>query len=192
MRESRVSNGNGQDGARGSMQAAVAVSAASQIADPILARLYAYWDGKRGRRRYPGRSDLDPVDIPILLSNVFLVAVRRHPFELVFRLAGTVLTECYGGEITGLRLVGLVSSGASELQRQAARTVRTGRPVLLSGPLRTQAEAYRAADHLLLPLGESPDRVDMLIGGAIFRTYPVGARPDRGCAGSRLAEIDTV
>ena len=159
-------------------QTVLDVASASQIADPMLSRLYAYWNGKRGGKPFPGRSDLDPVDIPLLLPSVFLVAVHHDPFDLVFRLAGTVLTICYGGELTGRSLIELPSTGASYLFREAARTVHAGHPVLLSGPVTTLAETYRRADHLLLPLGESPDRVDMLVCGAIFRAYPVGERPD--------------
>ena len=179
MQETAVTNDH--DGHRRSelQQTAADVTVFSQITDPILSLLYAYWDGKRGDRRFPGRSDLDPVDIPILLPSVFLVAVRRDPFDLVFRLAGTVLTGCYGSAMTGERLIDLPGSATTQLYQQAARAVRSGRPVLLSGPLRTRADAFQRADHLLLPLGESPGRVDMLIGGAIFRSYPIGERPER-------------
>ncbi len=163
-------------------QTASDVTAFSQISEPMLSLLYAYWDDKRGDRRCPGRSDLDPVDIPILLPSVFLVAVHRDPFDLVFRLAGTVLTGCYGSAMTGERLIDLPGSATTQLYHQAARAVRSGRPVLLSGPLQTRADAFQRADHLLLPLGESPGRVDMLIGGAIFRSYPIGERPERQLA----------
>lgn len=196
MREPTAAIEAVRNGGQESAQIAQAIEAAGQISDPMLSRLYAYWDAKRGDRQFPGRSDLDPLDIPTLLSSIFLVAVRRTPFDLVFRLAGTVLTDCYGGGVTGTRLSDVASTGASELYREAARTVRDGGPVLMSGPLRTRADAYRRADHLLLPLGDSPNRVDMLIGAAIFRTYPVGQRPERRSGasawGSRLGAVDRV
>jgi hypothetical protein len=179
MREFGISIGKARPSESRSEQTVTAVEAASQIADPMLSRLYAYWDARRGDRRFPGRSDIDPLDIPTLLSSVFLVTVRRDPFDLVFRLAGTVITDCYGGGVTGTRLSELASTGASDLYREAARTVRCGGPAILSGPLNTRADAYGRVDHLLLPLGESPDQVDMLIGGAIFRNYPIGERPYR-------------
>ncbi len=159
-------------------QLATDISGCNQISEPMLALLYAYWDSKRSDRRFPGRSDLDPVDIPSLLPSIYLVEVRRDPFDLVFRLAGGVLTGCYGCGMAGGRLLDLPGSATQELYEQAARAARSGRPVLLSGPLRTAVDAFQRADHLLLPLGESPNRVDMLIGGAIFRAYPIGERPD--------------
>ncbi len=196
MRESRAAIGAAQFSGCESTQKALAIEAAGQIANPTLSRLYAYWDAKRGDRRFPGRSDLDPLDIPTLLSSIFLVAVRRSPFDLVFRLAGTVLTDCYGGAVTGTRLSEVASTGATDLHREAARTVEGGGPVLISGPLRTRADDYRRADHLLLPLGESPHQVDMLIGAAIFRTYPVGERPGRSpdtpTWETRIRAVDTM
>ncbi len=178
MRESRATKDLERHGRSGPAQRATDVTAFSQISEPMLSLLYAYWDGKRGERRFPGRSDLDPVDIPSLLASTFLVGVRRDPFDLVFRLAGSVLTACYGCAMTGDRLIELPGSATAELYEQAARAVRSGRPVLVSGPLRTPVDSFQRADHLLLPLGESRNRVDMLIGAAIFRAYPIGERPE--------------
>lgn len=157
-------------------QTVVAVTAASQVADPILSRLYAYWDGKRGDRICPSRCEVDPVDIPRLLPNVFLVSVRSHPFDLIFRLAGTAVTDCNGGSMSGMRMLDLPSTVAGELYRQSARTVRSGSPILVSGPVRTRADAYRRADHLILPLGSTPGVIDMLIGAAVFLTHTIEER----------------
>lgn len=196
MSEPTVALNARRTGAPETTQIARPIEAAGQISDPMLSRLYAYWDAKRGDRRFPGRSDLDPLDIPTLLSSIFLVAVHRTPFDLVFRLAGTVLTDCYGGGVTGTRLSDVASTGASDLFREAARTAQDVGPILITGPLRTRADAYRRAEHLLLPLGESPDQVDMLIGAAIFRSYPVGERPDRlpgtPAWSARLRAVDAV
>ncbi len=187
MRESTVQTDDRRTDGPEPGQTVLDVAAASQIVDPMLSRLYAYWNHKRGGKPFPGRSDLDPVDIPLLLPSIFLVAVHHEPFDLVFRLAGTVLTGCYGGELTGRSLIELPSTGVSDLFREAARTVHAGHPVLLSGPVTTLSESYRRTDHLLLPLGECPDRVDMLVGGAIFRAYPVGERPDHARGRSTIA-----
>jgi len=40
-----------------------------QIRHPDLQRLYDYWDSRRGGRRYPARSDLDPVEFGFALGN---------------------------------------------------------------------------------------------------------------------------
>lgn len=178
MQEMRARNDRDRCGRADMAQLATDITAFDQISEPMLSLLHAYWDSKRGDRRFPGRSDLDPVDIPSLLPSIFLIEVHRDPFDFIFRLAGGVLTGCYGCGMAGGRLGDLPGSATQELQEQAARAARSGRPVLLSGPLRTSVDSFQRADHLLLPLGESPSRVDMLIGGAIFRAYPAGERPD--------------
>jgi len=196
MREIAVVGGAGQDPGREPEQTAVAVTAASEIADPILSRLYAYWDGKRGDRKCPLRCELDPVDIPRLLPNVFLVSVRSLPFDLVFRLAGTAITDCNGGNITGMRMLEMPSTVAGDLYRQSARAARSGCPVLVSGPARTRADAYRRVDHLILPLGSTPGVIDMLIGAAVFQSYRVGEGPERGSGrpgrGPHIRAVDRV
>ena len=42
---------------------------------PRLQRLYEYWRSKVRDRRLPARADIDPLDIPDLLSNLVLIDV---------------------------------------------------------------------------------------------------------------------
>ena len=51
----------------------------------------------------PARSDLDPLKVPRLLSNLGLIDVREGVDRARFKLAGTRLHEIYGQEITGKR-----------------------------------------------------------------------------------------
>jgi hypothetical protein len=66
-----------------------------------LRMLFAYWASKRGTAEAPGRRDLDPLDIPRLLSIVVLVDVEHAPLRFCYRLAGTELIQKAGTEITG-------------------------------------------------------------------------------------------
>ncbi|NNG04651.1 MAG: PAS domain-containing protein [Inquilinus sp.] len=152
------------------------IGSASQLIEPVLSRLFAYWDGKRGDGKFPRRAAIDPVEIPSLLPHLFLIDVQRDPFDLVFRLAGTAVAANNGGDITGLRLLELANSAAPDLYRQAVRAVRLGRPILVCGPARNRAGAFRSVDHLMLPLATDGDRVGMLIGAAIYRPFALGER----------------
>ena len=111
-----------------------------------------------------------------LLPSVFLIhRYSRDPFDLVFRLAGTVLTGCYGSAMTGeppdrperLRDDPSLSPGGP---LRCAPAV----PVLISGRLaHVRVDApFNGPTILLLPLGETPGRVDMLIGCAHFPVLP--------------------
>ena len=168
--------GGAAAGTRPEFQEILTIGSARQLTEPVLSRLFAYWDGKRGDSRYPDRSAIDPIDIPALLPHLFLIDVHREPFDLVFRLAGTALAANNGGDITGLRMLELANPAAPEIYRQAVGVVRQGRPILVRGPARNRAGAFRSVDHLMLPLATAGNRVGMLIGAAIYRPFALGER----------------
>lgn len=67
----------------------------------VIAEFLDYWEAKRGGRSLPARRDLDPVDIPRLLPFVTLADIEPEPFRVRYRLAGTMVVETTGMEITG-------------------------------------------------------------------------------------------
>lgn len=64
-------------------------------------RLFDYWREKRGSRKMPARADIEPTDIPELLSEIGLVDVLPHPPHLRYRLAGTRQVAARGYDPTG-------------------------------------------------------------------------------------------
>jgi hypothetical protein len=62
------------------------------IVDPLLQRLYDYWQERRSPRSMPSRSDIDPVDMRFILGNLLLVDVLAAPLRFRIRLHGT--TSC--------------------------------------------------------------------------------------------------
>src|SRR5262249_50879801 len=61
---------------------------------------HEYWLRKSADKAMPARADIDPVDIPQLLADVFLVdVVAGNPCRFRFRLVGTRIAELEG-EIT--------------------------------------------------------------------------------------------
>ena len=49
----------------------------------------------------PGRQHIDPVDIPNLLPNIWLIDVYRNPYRFRFRLLGTQVVDYAGEDNTG-------------------------------------------------------------------------------------------
>ena len=78
-------------------------------------RLVEAWQRWRGDRLLPDRSDLDLVDIKLLLPRICLVEVRSAT-EAVFRLAGSQIREELGFELTGQNYVEL-SEPESRVER---------------------------------------------------------------------------
>lgn len=62
--------------------------------------LFRYWDGLRGDRPAPQRTEIDPADIKSLLADTFILE-RDGRGEAIFRLAGTRLCATYGRELRG-------------------------------------------------------------------------------------------
>jgi len=61
----------------------------SDVASPAIRGFDAYWRGKMIAGRLPGRPDIDPVEIKLLLSDIVLLNVEWEPFRCSVRLRGT-------------------------------------------------------------------------------------------------------
>ena len=68
-----------------------------------LGSLLRYWQ-RVGRGGVPSRADIDPADIPRLLSNVILIDVERAPIRFRVRLCGTEVDRLLGRNFTGCYL----------------------------------------------------------------------------------------
>ena len=71
------------------------------VRDPGLARLWAYWDEKRGTREFPARADIDPLDLGYVLGNVILVDVFHGPMRFRIRLYGSNIVHRVNFDMTG-------------------------------------------------------------------------------------------
>lgn len=62
--------------------------------------LFQYWNGLRGSRPAPRRTEIEPGDIRQLLADTFILELDVRS-EAVFRLAGTRLCATHGRELKG-------------------------------------------------------------------------------------------
>jgi hypothetical protein len=67
-----------------------------------LQALLDYWLAKRGHRRCPDKSDIDPTEIGRLLPDIILLDAAPPGGEFRYRLAGTRVTQMVGREVRGL------------------------------------------------------------------------------------------
>ncbi len=68
--------------------------------------MFQYWDGLRGGRPAPRRTEIEPADIKSLLSDTFILE-RDTRGEAVFRLAGSRVCATFGRELKGFSFVSL-------------------------------------------------------------------------------------
>lgn len=160
--------------------------------DNKLQRLFAYWRGLCREERMPSRSDIDPVEIPDLLPNIFLLDVVGDAEDFVFRLAGSLVEDAFSMTLRG--------KSVADIQRRAGTLIpiahhievaRGGGPRYREGNMMVAGREHWKVQRLLLPLASDGRTIDMLMGGAVFllggqengrptETWPVARQVGKG------------
>jgi hypothetical protein len=136
---------------------------------PNLEQLLAYWRGKRKGDLVPGRSDIDPIEIPRLMPDVALVDILHDPLDYRYRLVGTRLVEMMGGERTGLRMREIFTPEAITATVALMEMLIARRePLAFEGRMFWLERNYREFQALVLPLASDGSRVDMAMMGINF------------------------
>lgn len=143
--------------------------------DPApLQRFVTYWADRRQGRVMPSFDDIDPIDIPWALRNLYVLRVLPDG-DFAYRLAGEALAERYGGTLKGKRISDLyVKSSATVIRGRWQRVVEepAGCYTDTEHPLGT--DKLLAAQRITLPLGADGRTADHVIGIAAFeRIDPV-------------------
>ena len=134
-----------------------------------LQQLHALWDRIRGTRRMPARRDFEPMEVPKLLSRMYLVDVMPDsPIERRYRvrLQGTEEVRNQGTDWTGAFLHEATERGAADrLVAVAEHVVSARAPWMSTGRLYWIAEKpLYHFESVLLPLSEDDDIVNMIMG----------------------------
>lgn len=133
---------------------------------PILQRLQAYWEEKRGGRPYPGRADIDPLELRFIIGHLILVDIEPVPLRFRYRLFGTAIVQRQGFDMTGKYLDQHPWPELADKARQTyIEVIESGQPALI----RRRGlfnDGYVDHQSLILPLGHS--RVEMILSGVVF------------------------
>lgn len=143
----------------------------AKIRHPVLKRMVALWDAKRGGREWPLRSDFDPVEFVFALGYVSLIDVHVMPGDgagddsrrYFFRLDGTRQVDLFGIDCTGKFLDQVFEPAGVALADQSyGAAVAQGVPQyhVRQTELHGRPLSYEIA---ILPLSRHGDRVDMLM-----------------------------
>ena len=142
------------------------------LADEIL-QLHAYWHSRCKGEAIPDRSDLDPlVEIPRLLSNVWLLDVEDSPRRYRYRLLGSSLHK--GGPRTKRGKLIQEGQDDNDMRRvfdALARCCAERRPFWRRGmPLMTHDHLVSHVHTIALPLTvNESEAVRMLMNMSIYR-----------------------
>ncbi len=138
---------------------------------PKVRALVEYWMRMRPAGRLPGRQHIDPLDIPSLLPNVWLVDVERASgLRLRYRLIGTSVARAFDHDSTGEYLDethpqsrdGRVKVYLHDIVRSGLPAWRVGRPLLWL------LQDYLSLERIYLPLAANGEDVDMVLALTIF------------------------
>ena len=141
---------------------------AKSIKDDRLLRLLEYWTAKRGDRRFPARSDIDPLEFSYAMGWVTLLDVEHDPLRFRCRVHGTQLLAKNQYDLTGKYLEEHpLPEFAAHCRRVWSETVARRAPThgfydqTVDGRKRT-FEALR------LPLASDGETIDMLLVCTVY------------------------
>jgi hypothetical protein len=137
------------------------------LCSPELRGLHEYWRQKRGKRMFPSRSDIDPLDFANALGQVSLVQVEGSPVRFRYRLVGSNASQHLGCHLTGRYTEDLTDPGVRAMVEALYRgAVSLRRPLANRGETRYAGERW-IWETICLPLASRPATIDMLLTGEV-------------------------
>ena len=101
--------------------------------DARVLAFHRYWLARRGERRFPARRDIEPTDIPHLLSGIVLLDVYYDPLDFEYRLIGGDIVA-RSGLIKGRRVrEAALRNPESTVYQNYCRMIASGVPQFLRG-----------------------------------------------------------
>jgi hypothetical protein len=135
-----------------------------QIASEGLRQLFAYWDKLRAGRIGPSWSEIDPAEIKALLPHVIVAEFLSDPFDIRFRLVGTMIVEAYGEDFMGRNLRSLEPTGGVDLWLELyARLAKDRLPAYGRYSLSSDYVQTQYVDAGFFPLSTDGEKVDKAI-----------------------------
>jgi hypothetical protein len=141
------------------------------LVDPLLQRLYDYWDKERGGRLMPTRNDIDPIKMRYILAHVMLVDVLADPNRFRIRLQGTEVVWWVGSDLTGRMLEELNSTDLRALAQEWFTSVVETRTPYHTLDNKILDGFSRHFEALILPLSVHGVSVDLILGAVRCRDF---------------------
>ena len=139
------------------------VNFVDQVRRPMLRQLYEYWDQRRGTREFPGRPDIDPIDMRFALGHISLVDVLYEPMRFRYRLHGSIIAARLGIDMTGKFVDEIPEPDRRGFVAENFRVVVVTRQPLLRSDERVMDEQAWNFDSMILPLGLADGVINMLL-----------------------------
>ncbi|MCG8545982.1 MAG: PAS domain-containing protein [Alphaproteobacteria bacterium] len=133
--------------------------------------MHAYWRSISPSGRLPGRQHLDPIDIPQLLTNTWLIDLVGEPPRFRIRLMGCAICDYFGSDLTGKWLdeefdhfeETATSNGLNRIIASPVPDYRRGPPTL------NAPKAFLEIERVLLPFATDGKTADMVLCYMLMR-----------------------
>ena len=143
----------------------VTVDSFEHVRKPALRHVISYWFDTCGGRPMPARRDISPIEIPSVLSQIWLCDYLSESDRFRYRLAGEEINDFWGLNLSGKYLDEIVPAN-----RQASVTNRARMAIELPAIVYDRAclslteEITRNGERIIPPLSDDGRTVNALLG----------------------------
>jgi hypothetical protein len=135
--------------------------------DPRLAQLLAYWEAARRGRPMPAVGEIALVDLGFVLPHLLWVEVEHAPRRYRYRRVGAELQRIYGMHLEGLYVDEMRGFRHRRVAGKAYDEVVDGRAPTCRVLAFSMVTWFARYERLLLPLSDTGERVDLVVGGIV-------------------------
>jgi hypothetical protein len=138
------------------------------VKNPDLRRLVAYWLDQRGSRCMPARADIDPIDIPWILSRLWLCDFLPESRRFKYRLAGEEINRAVNRNLKGRYLDEVVISKELDwINRKFQKTAEGPFITHDSGRVYLLDHTMVLGERIILPLSGDGETTECLLGATV-------------------------
>ena len=166
----------------------------ANLENETLAFLQRYWNDKRGARAMPSRADIRASELKEHLGWIMLMEVLPDFADFRYKLIGTLVTQYFLGDSTGLTVTEAFSKeknssgkAVAAMFRKCARDRCTVRSFGNAGWI---GKGFEEFDCLSLPLSDDGETVNMILHAFVFdKSSVLLSREVARANGGRLPEV---
>ncbi len=135
------------------------------VTNTVLRRLLTYWLDKRCDGLMPSITDIDPIDIPWVLSRIWLCDYLPESGRFRYRLAGEQINTHWGCSISGRYLDEIMPAERLEPVTTKLRDVVDGPAIVHDmGQAYLDEEVFTKHERIILPLSDDGQTVGSVLG----------------------------
>lgn len=130
----------------------------------MVMQMLAHWRKLRGDRMFPFFDDVDPLEIPEIWANVFVLELGVYPDDPLFRLAG----EAFAAASSPLRNIRISEVPGNTLAEQSVsyyqEFIKNGIPISRDGEFTKSDGTTMLYRGVILPMNDDCATISGLLG----------------------------